>query len=364
MRRLEMRDADGDVIVVDVDDLTRIGYGAFGAIFPVPGDSSYVAKRIELQPPEPVGNKGRHIAHINITRSRLLAIKAEEEARWDPRDYIIDAIDQIVEQALSTHWCFETTGLDITAVWFLQKRAPGTRLLDLFRELQSPPIWTREAIAADVVKRMRTLRRADLVHLDCVPDNIIVDLATQTATLIDLDGCGIVRRTASVSDDWDHPPVTFGHTDTVRPPAWYPQPDVEVGPKAGNYLFAERWTVIDTLIRILTWDHIPGALVWLDERPRRALRTAYRQVGELLDERRSRGEACDANTWRALYTQALRELRTFDPLPLYAPNGAFPSSLAGFARLSQRACFDSRALEVLNTSPYEEYRQRIMRTRW
>lgn len=363
MKNLTMKNESGRERLVEIDDSSPIGYGGFGAVFSVPREPDVVAKRIDLSPPQPIGNVRGYVAHIRTTKERLLGIKLEEENQPSPRYWIFDYIDEIVERALSSHWCFDIQGLQVNAVWFLQKRAPGKSLQEHFRD-EPPTAWKRIGIAKDVVTRMRTLRRADLVHLDCVADNIFVDLENEKTTLIDLDGCGVVRRTASVTrgarDEWEHPPSTLGHLKVFRPPPWYPQVGLDCGPKAGNYLFAERWVVVDTLIRILTWNRISGVLSWLDADTRKSMTDGYLYIQRNFESSKTSEIGCNLQEWSKQYEKILADLRwQLDPLPPFCGDGVYPSCLDYFANLAQEACLDQRALSSENGSPYEIYRQRL-----
>lgn len=364
MRQLVMKNGDGLDRVVEVDDTVPIGYGGFGAVFPVPLEPDVVVKKVELSPPQPIGNMRAYIAHIRTTKERLLDIKSEEENRPEPRRFICEYIDEIIQQALSTHWSFDiSSGLQIGAVWFLQRKAPGKSLLESFRD--EPPLGReRMRIARDVITRMRTLRRADLVHLDCVADNIFVDIENKKTTLIDLDGCGVVRRTSDATrrpaDEWEHRPFTLGHLKVIRLPPWYPQVGIEAGPKGGNFLFAERWVVIDTLIRILTWNRISGALSWLEPQTRKRLVDGYTNIRLVLEAARAGGGAPGPDDWFALYTRILAELRAeLNPLPPFTGGSGHPPCLEYFATLSQTACLDHKVLGSQNGSPYEIYRQQV-----
>jgi hypothetical protein len=362
MKRLTMKNDSGHETLVEVDDSVPIDYGGFGTIFALPHEPNSVVKRVDLSPPQPIGNIRGYVAHIRTTKERLLGIKAEEEDQPNPRYWIFDYIDEIVEQALSTHWLFEANGLQIGAVWFLQKKAPGKKLQELFRE-EPPTGWKRMGIAKDVVTRMRTLRRADLVHLDCVADNIFVDLANEKTTLIDLDGCGVVRRTSGARtqpDEWEHPPSTLGHLKIVRPPPWYPQLGVQSGPKAGNYLFAERWVVVDTIIRILTWNRVSGVLSWVEPDTRKGMVDGYWYIKGVIDTAKKEGIECPYEDWIMLQERILAGLRSqFDRLPPFYGNGAHPTCLDYFANLAQDACLDARVLSSEAGSPYEIYRQKL-----
>jgi hypothetical protein len=361
MRRLTMKNDSGREKLVDVDDSVVIAYGGFGSVFSLPYEPNFIVKKVDLSPAQPIGNIRGYVAHIRTTKQRLLGIKAEEERQPRPRYWIFHYIDEIVEQALSTHWWFETNGLKIDAVWFLQKKAPGKALQELFSE-EPPADWQRIDIARDVVTRMRTLRRADLVHLDCVADNIFVDLANQKTTVIDLDGCGVVRRAGGMrtqGDEWEHPPSTLGHLKTVRPPPWYPQLGVQAGPKAGNYLFAERWVVLDTLIRILTWSRI-SVLSWLEPTIRKGIVDKYWDIKSVIDTAEGEGVECTYEDWMRLQERILTGLRVqVHSLPPFWGDGTHPGCLDYFANLAQDACLDPRVLSSENGSPYEIYRQKL-----
>lgn len=357
MAWLTMKDGNGRELSVEIDDTSTLGFGGFGRIHPVIDDPAHVVKRIELDPPQPVGNIPGYVAHIRTTRSRLLEIRYEEQERAQPRAFIIEAIDEIVEQALSTHWAFDPSGLQITAVWFRQRRAPGRPLSELFRDAP-PPVASRQRIARNLLTRMRTLRRADLVHLDCVPDNIFVD--QENVTLIDLDGSGIVRRSAPTrsgpNDEWDHRPLTLGHLKSVRPPPWYPQVGLELGPRMGNYLFAERWVVLDTVIRILTWNRF-SALSWLDPGQRKPIVDGYWLIKQCMEDAKSEGTAYTGSAWVRLHQAHLVNLRRRVgslPDPSFPPNN--PQCLKEFAELVNMACFDPSTLGSTGGSPYELYR--------
>jgi hypothetical protein len=358
MPNLTMKDEEGNEKIVTINE-TIYDYGGFGSVFEIPGEPDFVIKQIKLPDPQPIGDISRYIAHIRTTRERLLGIKSEEGRKPFPRMFIYDYIDEIVEQALSTHWSFNSiANYQFDVVWFLQKRAPGKKLLDCFRE-DPPSIRQRLEIARDVITRMRTLRRANLIHLDCVADNIFVDLENQTTTMIDLDGCGVIRQTFQ-QDEWEYPPLTLGHLNSVRPPTWYPQVGMDnIGPKAGNYLFAERWVVLDTVIRILTWNRVSGALSWLEQDTRKALVDGYKRIKYEIDMVKLSGKGFTITDLRAQQYSILRELQQLSPLPPFRREECYPPCLNFFADLLQSACFDQRKLGSNNGTPYEIYLQQI-----
>ncbi len=359
MKCLTMKNEDGAERTVEIEDEIPVDYGGFGTVFTVLHQPQYLVKRVYLTP-EPIGNVNRYIAHIKTTRQRLLAIKADEQKKLAPRHFIGRFIDEIT-QSLSTHWFFERdkSGLKVETVWFLQKRAPGKKLLDLFND-EAPSFWQRMQIAKDVIQRMRTLRRADLVHLDCVAQNIFVDLENQKTTVIDLDGCGVVRRTPrSLNDEWDYPPLTLGHLKVVRPPAWYPQIGVNCGPKAGNFLFAERWVVIDTIVRILSWNQV-AALSWLAPDTRQPIVSAYSNIQKVIESASASHGHYPVEEWAKLYNRILDGLRReFAPLPPAYLTGTYPSCLLAFVDLLQEACLNARALGAEVAVPYETFRRMV-----
>lgn len=357
VRQLNLKNGENDVKVVEIDTDAVIGYGGFGSIIPIPSETGFVVKRVEFNPPQPLGAAPGFVAHIKTTRQRLLSIHEEERTRERPRIFILHSIEEIVDQALSTHWCFDLDKSLITAVWYRQRVAPGQSLLDRFHQLPPPHPDVRRRIALSVVARMRTLRRADLVHLDCVADNIFVD-DTGRVTLIDLDGCGIVRRHrgATPADQWDHRPLTLGHLTVVRPPPWYPQVGIEAGPKTGNFLFAERWVLLDTLIRILSWNRL-SVLSWLDNDVRTKLVGGYRYIRGRIETDGATGHIWDATNWTTCFGAVLTELKNSIPsLPPYVVPAEYPQSLGKFIKLAQEAVFNPRALTSKDVAFYDVYR--------
>lgn len=352
-----MKDSVGAERAVEIDELQVLDAGGFGAVYESVGDPGFIVKHVPFEAPEPVGNVRRYIAHIRTTRSRLLDIRAQELSRDRARPFVVRAIDEIVERSLSTHWRFNQEGSEIDAVWFRQRRAPGRKLLTLLHELPAPPVLSRTRIAQNLIARMRTLRRSGMVHLDCVPDNIFVD--GESVTLIDLDGSGIVRQasgSAGGADAWDHPPLTLGHVRAVRPPPWYPQPGIELGPKSGNYLFAERWVVIDTVIRILSWNRLPGALSWIEPSLQRPLVEGHAIVRRELAGAKAAGRIVTGGLWTQTYERVIGDLRSRSGrFPEFVAPSDQPACLVPFARLAQAACLDHRALAT-TSSPYTVYR--------
>jgi hypothetical protein len=357
---------------ITVDEALPIDSGGYGTIFAVQGTPGVVVKRLDVDPPRPLDSIREYTAHITVTRDRLQAIIDEEAIQPEPRTFIIEYITKILAFSLSTHWACDVAALQITAVWLLQRRAPGKSLKQHFADTIQPTSWTRKRIAREFVTRMRTLRRADLVHLDCVHENVIYDEMPFQVTAIDLDGCGIVRRQRSgrvrsakmhLADEWEYPPVTLGHTKLVRLPPWYPQPGLHAGPRRGNYLFAERWVVLDTIIRILTWGKM-SALSWLeDSQARTELGRAYRKLTIDLQAFTSANDDASAAVtwWTAAWQEKARELgvefkpQIRTPLPDYWKSRGHPDCLTFFADLAEQAYFDPQALSApIDTTPLYE----------
>jgi hypothetical protein len=366
LRQIKMRHiATNREATVSIDENTPLDSGAFGTIYAVEGLANAVVKRLEVDPPRPLDAIREYTAHITVTRDRLEAILAEEKQQARPRAFIIDYITNILAYSLSTHWACDIEALHITAVWILQRRAPGNSLKHHFESTTTPVPEMRKRIAREFIARMRTLRRADLVHLDCVHDNIFLQLVPFQVTAIDLDGCGIARRdkpgrrARNSTDEWEYPPATLGHTRLVRLPPWYPPAGVRLGPRKGNYLFAERWVVLDTVIRILTWGKF-DALSWLqDSRVRTVLGNAYKVLSADLQQRLQATSAEDhATWWVATWQDRLRTLavtyrgRVQPPAQDFWTSRGHPACLTYFAELAERAYFEPQVLSApADTSP-------------
>ncbi len=338
------------------------GYGGFGSVYPVVGHPGFVAKRIEMGVPVPLGDLRKYTVHVTETRTRFEAI-----LNSNPIPFVRQIIGEILE-SLAIGWSVDLTKEGrIAVLWFLQRRAHGRPLRQCFAD-EPPPIAVRKRIARAVVGRIRTLRRTDLVHLDCVDDNIFLDVRKNghpRVTLIDLDGSGVIRRSeadaTSPADTWIHKPFTLGHVSTVRVPVWYPQVGVEAGPRSGNYLYGERWVVLDTIIRILTWNRY-SILSWLEPGLRRVLASGYHTVLKQLDTRRSAGEMIDETAWRLAYEAILNEtLQVTGSLAPFVPDHTQPQCLTPFANLAQTAYFDPAELSGerlaggVQQSPYETF---------
>lgn len=364
MPTLRMKNCSGETIAVDLDDGEKFGSGGFGTVYRLASDPGFVVKRLCLERPVPIGDAQRYVAHICTTRDRLLEIRRNEAERARPSAFILGSIDHIVHRVLSTHWCFEYDGLWLNAVWLRQHEAPGVQLTVLFRSAP-PPLEVRSQIAANLISRMRTLRRASLVHLDCVPQNIFVD--GEHVTLIDLDGCGIARRSGIAQreiDMWDHAPLTLGRLNAVRPPAWYPQAGLEFGPRAGNYLFAERWVVIDTVIRILSWNRVKGCLSWLPPDRTREITDGYWKILDDVESAVAAGGTIDRLAWTVRYTAVLNGLRARSrEFPAFSfLEGRYPRNILQFTGLALAASLDPTRLGAPSDRrpPYDTYRDWLL----
>ena len=350
-------DATKKHVVID-DDPSKQKYGGYGTVFPLLNDPTLIVKRLNIIPPEPLCNIRNYTAHITKTKGRFYEILQVEECRQHPRQFIIDYISEILDYSLSTHWAYELShdSMSITAVWFLQKHASGKPISEHFNDLTPPPPSNvRIKIARDVVNRMRTLRRVHLVHMDCVCDNIFYNSDPYKVTFIDLDGCGIIKRKTSHegfnnSDEWEHFPRTLGRTkgNSVRPPPWYPQACVKCNPHEGNYLFGERWSVLDTVIRILTWNKI-SALGWLDNAMRSELTQAYKRIEMSLGVFNNNNPSGDVkNEWSRMREEVLGTLARKFHIDLkvlpsnYWINNGHPGCLVYFSRIAQDAYFQPR----------------------
>lgn len=340
------------VVEVDLDDHAACS-GGFGLVCKVEGDESYLAKRLEVRPPVPLGQARKYLTHVRIARDRL-------GAAWDSATSPVKGfLTQILENSLSTHFSYEENedGM-VAAIWFLIPRASGKDLNEHFRtDRRNPPdVEERISIATAFVQRMRTLRRPGLVHMDCTVDNIRLDREKRQLVMIDLDGCGIERQSPEnlhrkfKSDKWDVEPMTLGKQGRmVRVPPWYPQEGIKCGPNTGNYKFGERWVALDTILRILSWGRI-DALGWLEPRVRADLGNRYASVTQELALFVGEPESADLLLrWQTSYLSQLNECaKIHRPLTWFTTDDALrlgcPPCFAAFANLAQDAYFEPREL--------------------
>jgi hypothetical protein len=198
---------------------------------------------------------------------------------------------------------------------------------------------------------MRTLRRADLVHLDCFPDNIIYDYETQKVAVVDLDGCGIIDRSdTGRGENWVYPPLTIGKIELIRLPPWYPQIYAQCEPRMGNYLFGERWMVLDTVIRVLSWNRFQ-ALSWLENSVRKTLSNVYKTIKGELAEKMQNNDQDMVAWWSAKWRDCINELSTkfarqlsVDQTTQYRLSQEDPPCLNYFMDLAQKAFLNIEAL--------------------
>lgn len=317
-----------------------VGWGGFGTVYPVINEPRFVAKRVAMATPEPIGNIGSYTVHVTETRARFEEILRRGAGSF-PRQMFREILG-----SLALAWGVDRApGGRMTALWFLQRKAPGRPLKEYLNDpgFPPPPIAVREQIANAIVARMRALRRADLVHLDCVDDNIFLDIRPSGVhvTLIDLDGCGIVKRSSgyggSGTDFWLHKPFTFGHLQSTWIPAWYPQPNVDAGPRSGNYLYAERWVVVDTIIRVLTWNR-RDSLSWAGDSVPLDVTAGYETVASQIAQNGS--TTVGVATWRRAWSGVVRESAARMKGARVSIHAAEAPSLWNFERLAQRAYFD------------------------
>ncbi len=371
MITLVMRAIGGtqQTISINVDTENVIASGGYGSIYNVPNDPTVVVKKLDMEPTLPLGDLNQYLAHISVTKDRMQRIIDEENINSNKRQFIIDSVKEILDYSLSTHFYCDHTNFKISAIWFLQKKAIGKRLTDHFVDEPMPSEDIRKRIARDVVTRMRTLRRADLVHLDCVEDNIMYESSQHKVTVIDLDGCGIINRPDPLknngvsSDQWSFRPLTIGKTKLMKLPPWYPQAGVESNPRRGYYLFAERWVILDTIINILTWRKM-GILSWFnDVTMRKDIGNSYKEIAVLVNSFKQTNSDHDniRSFWETTMTRKMGELShkyaaqmAINPPKDYWQQRGFPDCLYNLSSLAQRAYLDPRALSSFG-SMYDKY---------
>ena len=320
------------------------GYGGFGAVYPVHGVEAFVAKRIPMGVPRPFSDHSLYTAHIVKTRRRFEKILSSTTS-----SFVRNLINELIA-SLSVGWAVDVDDeFRMTALWLIMRRAAGIPLEEAFRT-PAPSMGVRRNIARSIVSRMRTLRRTDLVHLDCVGENIYVDLDSgrnPQVTLIDLDGSGVIHRAQSYtdsSDRWDHRPFTLGHVNTVRVPPWYPQSGIQADPRSGNYLYAERWVVVDTVLRTLSWNRL-NALSWVDHSARVSMADGYENVRNQINIAKYAHRSIDQEEWRMMYARVIEDTaHRVGVLEEYDAPTSMPKVTSQFANLLQRAYFDPHEL--------------------
>ena len=230
--------------------------GAFGTTWVSPDHSGHILKRLHDKVPrvESLRRKRECAAHARSIIIRLTEIVGSSPTRF------VTAMCERLRNSVTTHVGYDP-GME--SIFLYQRLAPGCSLEEVF--LEEEPEWSeRVRIAQAFASAMVTLRRCNVIHLDCRPVNVFVDRTefTPKITLIDLDGCGVLADNAADAwqDSWSIRPETFGIPD-LRP-IWFPFDASWQMPRAGNFKFAERWQVLGEVWRILSWSRIT-TLGWL-----------------------------------------------------------------------------------------------------
>ncbi len=207
-------------------------------------------------------------AMLKITRhAKVMNDRLSEIVNADSTSSFVRSTCSALMSGVTTHvgYCSEDR-----RIYLLQSKASGHSLEAM---LKGPsPTWSqRVGIAKSFASAMGALRRCGVIHLDCRPVNVFVDLTLteQTppdpkVTLIDLDGCGGLKfeEFESIQDAWEIPPTTMGRPEDMIRPIWFPWDPTWQTPLAGYFKFAEKWCVINEVWKILSWG-VP-ALGWLE----------------------------------------------------------------------------------------------------
>ncbi|MCA0215558.1 MAG: hypothetical protein LCH79_20600 [Proteobacteria bacterium] len=378
MKSFESRESHINVVV---DMARELGRGGFGSVYEVVGDLGLIAKRNDMR----VDGKP---AAISAARARIyqdhVRVALESLKRAKTQFFSADSetikgqirkfVDEFIDNSLSSHYSYEyNQENNVDAVWFLQRQAEGKDLRQHFKDDRNVfDFEDRLAVARDFLTRMRTLRRGRLVHLDCTVDNIRVDKKAGRLVLIDLDGCGVEQDADTLggaragTDTWRVAPMTLGKKGVVRRPPWYPQAGLKCGPKDGNYLFAERWVALDTIIRILTWGEF-NILSWLPGDVRASLAAGYGEVEKAC----AAAAPIDVPKWVDASTEEIRRQWNLYGAGIKPVDADFwlerghPACLAYFSSLAQDAYFDPRRLSGERVGPskyrsmYDEFLRQI-----
>lgn len=258
-RRLILRNWSGALDVTVAEH--PIASGGFGSVFETE-QRDRLAKYIPLDEARPLGDASVFVAHIKALRDRWSRPGAA------------------VLKALPTHWAFEKDGAMIVGVWYLMQRCPGRSLREILGTRTELAMEDRTRVATSILSQLIDLNDAGLVHLDCTLENLIYDESMRRVYLIDLDGCGVIKRNRP--NEWQAPPMTRGHVKSMLVPIWYPPPSTTLRPKDGNYIQAERWVVLDTLIRILSGRRCDASSL-LGDAFRREANQTHREIDALIN---------------------------------------------------------------------------------
>ncbi len=245
---------------IDLDKWTdRIGDGGFAIAFGCSEDTQHVLKCMddEVSMFDAKSAMLRISNHARVMTDRLAHIVSDTGTIPFAR-----AICHTLLSTITTHvgYCGATK-----RIYLFQAKAPGQSLESALKG--DTPDWNaRLRIATNFAKVMVALRRCNVVHLDCRPVNVFVDMSSDEfrVTLIDMDGCGVLRdrNSTEFQDDWQTPPYTMGRAEDMCRPVWFPWDPTWQTPWAGQFKFAERWCVINEIWKILSWG--TPALGWLE----------------------------------------------------------------------------------------------------
>ena len=247
-------------VTIDVDDWTqRLGDGGFAIAYGCSKEPRHVLKCID----EEIGE--------DKAFSKMLQIAAHAKVMTERLTYIVtdQGTNDFARDTCKTLLSTITTNVGYSQkkkrTYLYQLKAAGQSLESA---LNGPtPDWDqRMKIALNFVKVMYALRRCRVIHLDCRPVNVFVDMNSPEfpVSLIDLDGCGILANNVGGQplDAWQSKPQTMGRAEEMRP-IWFPIDAAWQAPLSGNFKFAEKWCVINEVWKILSWGNVP-ALGWLE----------------------------------------------------------------------------------------------------
>lgn len=249
-------------IAIDVDDWThRLGDGGFAIAYGCSKDPGHVLKCIDEEIDEVKSfSKMRQITtHAKVMTNRLTNIVTDQGSNDFARDTCKTLLSTITTNVGYSQKKQRT--------YLYQLKAAGQ---SLETALSGPtPDWDqRMKIALNFARVMCALRRCRVIHLDCRPVNVFVDMHSPDypVSLIDLDGCGVLANSdgRQFLDAWESKPQTMGRAEEMRP-IWFPIDASWQAPLAGNFKFAEKWCVINEVWKILSWGNVP-ALGWLEPR--------------------------------------------------------------------------------------------------
>lgn len=265
---------------LDLDHwVEEIGDGGFGVALGCAAEPTYVLKRMDGEVParDAIPAMQRITKHARVMADRLTGIIDDQRTGWFARTQC-----QRLLSTVTSHVGYSTHD---QRIYLFQRRAQGRSLASVLHELydEPPDLPWRIEIAKNFASAMYALRRCNVVHLDCRPVNVFVDSASPSpvVTLIDLDGCGVLRAWNPNDnwDDWEIPPMTMGRPQEMILPIWFPWDPAWQTPLAGQFKFAERWCVLSEVWKILSWG-MP-ALGWLDQDEHEPLLGGAMRVREL-----------------------------------------------------------------------------------